>query len=122
MVLTLFFLCAAYFVNAISPRLAGKFQVATTFIKLIPLALMAVVGIIYGITSGQLTENFTHTVQLTGAMANPVNVNPLFGAVVATAFAYEGWIIATSINSELKDAKKNLPKALTLGAIIVMSI
>jgi APA family basic amino acid/polyamine antiporter len=122
MVLTLFFLCAAYFVNAISPRLAGKFQVGTTFIKLIPLALMAVVGIIYGISSGQLTENFTHTVQLTGAMANPVNVNPLFGAVVATAFAYEGWIIATSINSELKDAKKNLPKALTLGAIIVMAV
>ena len=45
--------------------------------------------------------------------------NPLFGAIVATAFAYEGWIIATSINAELKDAKRNLPIALIAGGIIV---
>ena len=42
--------------------------------------------------------------------------------MVATAFAYEGWILATTINSELKDAKKNLPKALILGTAIVMII
>ena len=40
-VLMLFYLCAAYAVNALSPKLAGKLQVATTVIKFIPLALMA---------------------------------------------------------------------------------
>ena len=41
---------------------------------------------------------------------------------MATAFAYEGWIIATSINAELKNAKRNLPLALTFGGIIIVAI
>lgn len=115
--LTLFYMCAAYAVNALSPKLAGKLQTSTTVIKLIPLGLMAVVGVIYGLTSGTLTENFTSnaTVEMTSS-------NPLFAAVCATAFAYEGWIIATSINAEIKDSKKNLPKALTIGGIIIAAV
>jgi len=45
----------------------------------------------------------------------------LMGAAVAVAFAYEGWILATSINAELKDAKKNLPLALVVGSFIVVA-
>ncbi len=116
MILMLFYMVCAYVVNALSPKLAGKFQVATTVIKLIPLGLMAVVGIIYGLANGMLAENFS-----TPAIGYEVNGNPLFTAVCATAFAYEGWIIATSINAELKDAKRNLPKALLIGGLIIVS-
>ena len=115
--LTLFYLCATYAVNALSPKLAGKLQASTTVIKLIPLCLMAVVGLIYGITSGTLQENFVTTAEVETAVANP-----LFASVCATAFAYEGWIIATSINSEIKDSKKNLPKALILGGFIIVAV
>jgi len=118
MALTMFYMCCSYTVNALSPKLAGKFQVSTTIIKLIPLGLMAVVGIIYGIASGNLASNFS-TVASTGTA---VTKSPLFASVCATAFAYEGWIIATSINAELKDAKRNLPIALILGGIIVMAV
>ncbi len=45
---------------------------------------------------------------------------PLLAAVCASSFAYEGWILTTSINAELRDAKKNLPKALVVGGIIVI--
>ena len=117
MALTLFYLCAIYALNTLSPKLAGKFQTSTTVIKLIPLGLMAVVGLIYGLTSGMLQENF-----VTNAQVSSVSANPLFGAVCATAFAYEGWIIATSINSEIKESKKNLPKALILGGIIIVAV
>ena len=117
MILALFFMAFSYAVNALSPKLAGKFQTSTTVIKLIPLGLMMVVGIIYGLVNGTLAENFVTTVEVEG-----VSANPLFAAVCATAFAYEGWIIATSINAELKDSKKNLPKALTLGGIIIVAV
>lgn len=113
-----FYLILAYALNALSPVLAGKFQVSSTIIKLIPLALMAVCGTIAGINNGVLIENFTSGV-MPGAN---VNEHPMFVAVVATAFAYEGWIIATSINAELKDAKKNLPLALVAGTIFVVAI
>ena len=114
MALTLFILCAVYAMNALSPKLAGKFQTSTTVIKMIPIALMAVVGIIVGLVTGTLKENM-----VTVAQVDPVS-NPLFVGVCATAFAYEGWIIATSINAELKDSKKNLPKALIIGGIIIV--
>ena len=117
MALTLFYLCATYAVNALSPRLAGKLQTSTTVIKLIPLGLMAVVGVIYGLITGMLTENFVTHAQVEG-----ISANPLFAAVCSTAFAYEGWIIATSINAEIKNSKKNLPKALVLGGIIIAAV
>ena len=113
-VLTLFILCFAYAVNALSPKLAGKFQTTTTVIKLIPLALMAVVGIVYGLANGTLTENFQ-----TPAVVGGTHSHPLFAAICSTAFAYEGWIIATSINAEIKDSKKNLPRALIVGGLII---
>ena len=119
MAIALFYLCAIYAMNAIAPKLAGKFQTSTTVIKMIPLALMAIVGIAYGLISGMLQENFQ-----TVAVVQPdmVSKNPLFAAVCATAFAYEGWIIATSINAEIKDSKKNLPKALIIGGLIIVAI
>ena len=88
-----FYLIASYALNALSPVLAGKFQVTTTAIKMIPLALMAVVGTVVGLGNGMTVRNFTTVV-------TEVNTSTaLFTAVVATAFAYEGWIIATSINT-----------------------
>lgn len=112
-----FFMCASYAVNALSPVLAGKFQVGATIIKVIPLILMGIVGLIVGLTNGLTVQNFTTIVDPTKSTASA-----LLGAVVATAFAYEGWIIATSINAELKDAKKNLPRALVIGTIAVVVI
>lgn len=111
-----FFLVANYTINALSPKLAGKFQVSATVIKLIPIVLMAVVGTIVGLVNGTLTYNFTHVV--TEAVGG--TSGGLFAAVVATVFAYEGWIVATSINAELKNPKKNLPLALIIGAFIVV--
>ena len=117
MALALFFMCLVYSVNALSPKLAGKFQTTTTVIKLIPLVLMAVVGMVYGLSNGTLQSNMVTTAQVEG-----VSQNPLFAAVCATAFAYEGWIIATSINAEIKDSKKNLPKALISGGCIIVAV
>lgn len=115
--LTLFYLCAIYALNVLSPKLAGKFQTSTTVIKMIPLVLMAVVGLVYGLISGTLQNNFVTTAQV-----GTVVENPLLASVCATAFAYEGWIIATAINAEIKDSKKNLPLALTIGGIIIAAV
>lgn len=115
-----FILIVVFAINTLSSKLAGKLQISATFIKLIPLLLMAVVGTIYGLTHNLAGEP---TSILSSNFATSVgDISPLFGAVVATAFAYEGWILATSINSEIKDSKKNLPIALVLGGIIIIAI
>ncbi len=111
-----FFLIASYTMNALSPKLAGKFQVSATVIKLIPICLMAVVGTVVGFTNGTLPQNFAGVTEVVGGSGGG-----LFAAVVATVFAYEGWIVTTSINAELKNPKKNLPIALVVGAAIVVA-
>ncbi|MBQ7546189.1 MAG: APC family permease [Clostridia bacterium] len=119
MTLALFYLVATYAVSCLSPILAGKLQVAETVIKLVPLTLMAVVGTIYGLThdNGVLIENFRTVVDPSVSPAFAV-----FRAVCATAFAYEGWIVATSINAELKNPKRDLPRALIIGSIVIVAI
>lgn len=116
MTIACLFLIGSYALNALSPVLAGKFQVSTTIIKLIPLLLMAVVGTIVGLASGMTVYNFTTVVTKVSTS------NAIFVAVVAAAFAYEGWIIATCINAELRDPKKNLPIALIAGTFIIMLV
>ena len=125
MLLACFYMVACYMMNALSPVLAGKFQVSTTVIKMIPLLMMAVIGTIAGISNGITVANFTTIPTVEAIQAVQPNympvASPMLTALVATAFAYEGWIIATSINAEIKDAKRNLPIALVAGSMIVVA-
>lgn len=127
-ILAAVYLVSIYFMNTIAPRLAGKFQVSTTVIKFIPIAFIAIVGTVIGLVNGTLIENFKYVSEAAGEVfvgegdaAVKVGTGNLFAAVCCTVFAYEGWIIATSINAEIKDSKRNLPIALMLGAIIIVA-
>lgn len=126
MTLSFFFLCLSYAVNALSPSAAGKFQVASTVIKLIPLILMAVAGTIFGLINGVTADNFSSslTPEIISSYVSGYtpSASPLTASVVSVAFAYEGWIITTSINAELKNSKKNLPIALVFGSLAVVFI
>ena len=110
------YMIVIYALNILAPKLSGKLQVSSTFIKMVPLVIMAVVGLIAGLINGNTFEAFSPSSNTKGTF------DSVFGAIVSCAFAYEGWIIATSINSELKDSKKNLPIALVVGTIIIMAI
>ena len=101
--------------NYLSPMLSSKFQVSATVIKLIPIGVIAIAGLFASLI---VSKDFG----IINALTNPAkgfDVN--FGeAVKKTAFAYEGWVCATAINAELKDSKKNLPKALAFGTIAIL--
>lgn len=116
--LALFYLVLIYFLNTIAPKLAGKFQVSSTAVKLIPICFIALVGLVVGLFNGNLSMNFGD-VDVSGIENVPASTG-LFPAICGTIFAYEGWIVATSINSEIKNSKKNLPIALCLGTLIVV--
>ncbi len=114
--LTMGYMFAVFALNYLSPIIAGKFQVGTTAFKLIPLILVAVVGIVVGLVNGTTVENFTN---VSGVVSEGTGLGL---AVLSTAFAYEGWVIATTINKELRNPKRDLPKALFFGSLIVVSV
>lgn len=109
------YLIAVYALNTLSPKLSARFHISSTVIKLIPLVIMIIVGSIVGLVNGNTIEAFKQATEATSS-------GSLFAAICAGAFAYEGWVIATSINSEVKDSKKNLPIALVIGTAIIMII
>ncbi len=112
------FMIIGYGINIISPKLAGKMQVSMTVIKLIPLVIMGVVGTIVGLARGdsQVVLDYIKSPDYVPQAGG------IFAGIVGFAFAYEGWILATTINQELKDAKRNLPIALIGGALITTVI
>lgn len=115
--LALIYMILFFLLSILSPMLAGRWQVSATIIKLIPLGLIGIFGTIGGLLSGQTMDSFTRTA---GNLASQGGGLAL--ATVSTAFAYEGWIIATSINAEIRDAKRTLPKALVTGTVAIMLI
>jgi len=117
MALGAFYMCLFYALNILSPRLAGKFEVSATVIKLIPLAIIIVIGTVCGLINGNTTSAFASSVQ-----AESSDFSSVFSGIAAAAFSYEGWIVATSINAELKDPKRDLPRALVIGTVIIMAV
>ena len=101
--------------NYLSPVLSSKLQISATIIKLIPIGVIAIAGLFASLIVGKDYG----IINAIGNNANGYDVN--FGeAVKKTAFAYEGWVCATAINAELKNSKKNLPRALVGGTIAIL--
>lgn len=105
-----------YLVNTLSAKLGGFLQNASMVIKLIPLILIAVIGLFCGNTSTVLSEAggeaFKQSVSTLGWLA-------AFGPV---AFSFDGWIVSTSICHEIKKSKRNLPIALSVAPIGVLVV
>ena len=114
--LAMFYLMAIYSINVLAQKLSAKFQVSTTFIKLVPLVLMGIAGTITGLSNGTTVAN------LQSDYVRVVVDNPFLSALVATVFAYLGWDSVLSLNSEIKNSKKNLPIALVAGLLIITTV
>ncbi len=114
--LGLIYLFSLFILNMLAPLISSKFQISTTFIKLIPLVGVAVVGIVAGIINGNTLDALSSTSESFGRESN------FFSAVVLVAFTYEGWILATNISSELENQEKNINKILIAGPLVILII
>lgn len=117
------FIIICFVYNVISPRFGGFFQNASTVIKLIPLLLIAFGGLIFG----DPVTNFTTTSIAASETAAGGNsflsvVTLVLASVGPVAFSYDGWVVSTTIAHEVKDSKKNLPRALIIGPLFVMIV
>ncbi|OSX89330.1 hypothetical protein S3E15_03965 [Bacillus mycoides] len=98
--------------NFLGAKAAGGIQTASTIGKLFPLALIIIFGLLH---KGDVTF------QLYPIEAGPDRsfISALGSGLLATMFAYDGWIHVGNIAGEMKNPKKDLPKAIILGLSIV---
>lgn len=97
------------FINALGSKYGGALQTVVTACKLIPIVLIAGFGLIKG--NGQVL-NMTSGLTETAGMG---------AAVLATLWAYDGWVAASFVSGEMKNPGKQLPRAIVLGLSIVMA-
>lgn len=111
-ILTVLYLTFFYLMNTLQTKKAGSFQSVTMVIKVASLAVLAVLGLVFGNPAG-IVENYS---------AYHATSSGFFAALIAVCFAMDGWMIAPSIAHEIKDSKKALTKALIISPIIVAVI
>jgi APA family basic amino acid/polyamine antiporter len=100
-----------FLINILSYKFGGYLQNASTIIKLIPLILIAFLGLAFGDPKPVIQESLS-TIGGTGWVA----------AIAPIAFSFDGWIVSTSIGHEIKNSKRNLPIALVISPIIILLI
>lgn len=100
--------------NSLGSKTGGVIQTVATAGKLVPLFAIIVVGLMNG--DGGVVRLFPMT-----AEGHPVATS-LGSALVATMFAYEGWINVGAISGEMKNPGKDLPRAIVGGLSLVMAV
>ncbi|MGL4590011.1 MAG: APC family permease [Mycoplasmatales bacterium] len=106
--------CAfAMITNYFATRATGALQSVVTIIKLVPLVLVVIYGVFFGNFSGEVAnQSLIPSGATTGFLP----------ALLSIAFAFDGWIVATAIAAEVKDAKKIVGRALAIGTIVIVCV
>ena len=100
--------------NLIGSKTSGIIQIVSTIGKLIPIVLIIVVGLFKHSNTANI---------MTPMIGNNINFATALGQVlVASLFAYDGWIYVGNIAGEMKNPSKDLPKAIIGGLMIVMAV
>jgi len=97
--------------NFFGARVGGAFQAFTMIFKLIPLAVIIIWGLLHTQTGAPQVSLFSVTQH---GQSNNI-LAALGNGVLATLFAYDGWIHVGNIAGELRQPERDLPKAILLG-------
>ena len=102
-----------YLVNIFTKSLGGKIQTVATATKLLPLLLITIFGFLFGANPAEQVFSTPEVISQTVTQASPILF--LGMALVPVMFAFDGWIYVGTIAGDLKNVRKDLPKAIILG-------
>jgi APA family basic amino acid/polyamine antiporter len=97
-------------VHAVSVTAGARAQAIAVGIELVVIALFT------GFGMGQLAHEGLHN------LAAPGRVAGLGVALVIVSYSYQGWNAAVYIGGEVAEPRKNLPRALVLGTVLVTTL
>ncbi|UJS28161.1 amino acid permease [Macrococcoides canis] len=104
-----------YMINIIGSKAGGILQSVTLIVKLIPIIVIIIFGLM---NTGNVEVSLAPNTGDTG-----INFFTAIGAgLLATMFAYDGWIHVGNIAGEMKNPKRDLPLAIVLGLGLVTVI
>ncbi|EOL46583.1 APC family permease [Enterococcus caccae] len=99
-------------VNLLGTKIAANMQSFTLIIKMIPIALIVLVGLF-------MPANVEVSLFPVKAGGDTGFIQALSGSLLATMFAYDGWLGVGAVAGEMKRPEKDLPKAIFLGLTFI---
>ena len=109
------------YVNVYGLRWGALLQNVSTWTKFAAMAVFIVLG--FAIGKGHWS-NFT--AQAPGGLAMGLSSGQLISALgvglIAVFWAYDGWVYITWVAGEVKDPRRNVPRAMVLGVLAVGAI
>lgn len=108
---------AMFIWNKISTKIAATISATSTSIKVIPLIVIAIAGIVFGNPgdmAGQVLPEYI--------AEKPTTMALLFAPMLSMAFAFDGWISVGALSEDIDDPKKNLPMIFVWSVIITSVI
>lgn len=111
--------CAATTVtglNLLGSKASGRIQTVATICKLIPIISIIVFGL--------LQPNPT-TIELFPTSSSSTSSTPLAAlgtAMLAAMYGYDGWSNVGTIAGEMKNPKKDLPRAILYGLLVITAV
>ncbi|MGX7196921.1 APC family permease [Enterococcus olivae] len=107
--------CSVTGINLLGTKIAANVQSFTLIVKLIPIFVIIIAGLL---TPGQVEVSIVD-LSIGGDKSWAAGFS---AALLATLFAYDGWLNVGTVAGELKRPEKDLPKAIIFGLSFVTLI
>jgi len=113
----LFLIAVLTFVNVVGLRWGALLQNLSTWTKFSAMAAFVVLG--FAIGKGHWANFYSNGVPLTLGLSPASLISALGVGLIAVFWAYDGWVYITWVAGEVKDPKRNVPRAMFLGVLAV---
>jgi APA family basic amino acid/polyamine antiporter len=131
--LAIFSILLLTWINSKGIQNGKKIQRIFTSAKLIALFGLIVLGIIYGLQTDTLAQNFSNPFHAFSSTTgeNGLTISPLYGigivtamgvAIIGSLFSSDAWNNVTFIAGEVKEPQRNIPLGLFIGTSLVTII
>ena len=122
------------YINTKGIKTGKTIQLMFTLAKLTALFALIILGLYVGMKTNVLSDNFTNMWEASKTVLNPdgsITVTQLTGmallgamgaTIINSLFSSDAWNNVTFIAGEIKEPKKNIPRSLFLGTLIVTII
>src|ERR1700758_510673 len=112
------------YINVVGLRRGAILQNVATWAKFVAMAAFILLGLTFG--KGSWSHFTAHPPGSAAGLSMGLTPGPwlaAFGvAMIAVFWAYDGWVYITWVAGEVKEPRRNVPRAMVLGIIVVAVI
>jgi len=111
-------------INVVGLRKGAALQNAATWAKFVAMGAFVILG--FAVGKGSWGNFARHGGNPTAGITMGMSMSQLISALgiglIAVFWAYDGWVYITWVAGEVKDPRRNVPRAMVLGIIVVAMV